>query len=257
MGILNITPDSFSDGGKYNQLESAVARAEEMYSEGVSIIDVGGESTRPGALPIDLETEISRVLPVVQEIAKRIPDIDISIDTYKADVAERCIEVGATLVNDISAGMFDSRMFSVVKNHDVPIVLMHTRGKPQVMQNDVSYENVVSDVKKHLISRIDKAHNMGISKLILDPGIGFGKNLEHNLSLLKAIADFKSLNLPVLVGVSRKSFLGKLLDLQIEERETATVITEAMALVNGADIIRTHNTKYASQLLTLYRALRN
>ena len=257
MGIINATPDSFSDGGKFNTVESALARAEQMASEGVTIIDIGGESTRPGATPINSETELTRVLPLVKEISKRFPTLDISIDTYKSDVAEQCIDCGATIINDISGGMFDNNMLKLASQKHVPIVIMHTTGKPQVMQNNIHYSDVMSDVKNHLENRINEAHDTGVTKIILDPGIGFGKTFEHNIEIIKEIAQFKSLNCPILIGVSRKSFLGKVLDLQIEERETATVITEAFSLINGADIIRTHNTALASQLLTLYKLLRN
>lgn len=255
MGIINVTPDSFSDGGKYNTVEGAITRAEQMLSDGVNIIDIGGESTRPGAEYVDSKTELSRVLPAVKEISKRFPKIDISIDTYKSDVAEQCIDNGATIINDISGGMFDVNMLKLATQKDVPIILMHTTGKPQVMQSNIHYSDVVFDVKKHLENRIIAAQEIGVNKIILDPGIGFGKTVEHNIKLIKEIAQFKSLNYPIMIGVSRKSFLGKLLDLQVDERETSTVITEAFSLVNGADIIRTHNTAFASQLLTLYKLL--
>ncbi|MGB9608420.1 MAG: dihydropteroate synthase, partial [bacterium] len=238
MGILNITPDSFYDGGRYNELDRAIARAEEMVEEGASIIDVGGESTRPGSESVSLEEELRRVIPAIKELVKRI-DLPISIDTYKAEVARRAIEEGAEMVNDISALRFDEKMVEVVREHKVAVVLMHMKGTPKDMQENPYYEDVVGEVYDFLKERVEWAQMNGIERdyLLIDPGIGFGKRTIDNIELIRRLSEFRSLGLPILIGPSRKSFLGNILGgLPPEERLEGTAAAVAVSVLKGASI---------------------
>ncbi len=250
MAILNVTPDSFSDGGKYTDINTILKTVEDMVKNNVDIVDVGGESTRPGAEPVTLEEEINRVIPVIKAIHNNFPEIDISIDTYKSKVANLAVENGAKFINDISAMTFDKEMIRVVANNDVKVVLMHILGTPKDMQNNPKYNDVINEVFNFLKVRVNFAIQNGVSEknIIIDPGIGFGKLLEHNLLLLKNIKKLKELNLPVLIGLSRKSMFGKLLNLNVDERDIATIITETYCVLNGADYIRTHNYINAVQM---------
>ncbi|MEE9429924.1 MAG: dihydropteroate synthase [Melioribacteraceae bacterium] len=257
IGILNVTPDSFSDGGKFVCVETAVTHALELLKDGADIIDVGGESSRPGAKPISDDEELSRVIPIIEEVIIRKPKTIISIDTTKAKVAEAALKAGATIVNDISGGTFDRKMFEVVAKYKVPIIIMHIQGKPKTMQKAPTYKNVVEEVYKYLEDKIIVAKGFNIEEIIVDPGIGFGKRVFENYELLKNINYFKKLNYPVLVGLSKKSFLGKVLNLKIDERENATTIAETFAIINGANIIRTHNVKNANQIKSLYSFVNN
>jgi len=258
MGILNITPDSFYDGGRYNELDRAIARAEEMAEEGAEIIDIGGESTRPGSEPISVEEEMRRVLPVIKELIKRV-DLPISIDTYKSEVAKAAIEEGAEIVNDISAIRFDEKMIEVVKEKKVAVVLMHMKGTPKDMQVKPYYEDVVGEVYDFLRERVEWAIKKGVDKdyLIIDPGIGFGKSVSDNLELIRRLPEFKSLGLPILVGPSRKSFIGNILGgLPPGERLEGTASAVAISVINGANIIRVHDVKEMRRVIEVAYAIK-
>jgi dihydropteroate synthase len=255
MGILNVTPDSFSDGGKYTDKSSALSYALEMIEEGVDIIDVGGESTRPGSDPVSEKEEIKRVIPVIIEILKKKSDAIISIDTTKAKVAEEALNNGALIVNDISGGTFEPEIFNMVRTFNAAMIIMHIKGKPKTMQDSPVYADVFSEVYDYLSAQSDKAFNHGIEKIIIDPGIGFGKRLEDNLSVIERLEDFKSLGFPLMVGVSRKSFIGNILNLSVEDRDDATNAINSFSLIKGVRIIRTHNIKKAVQTCNLFNTL--
>ena len=255
MGILNVTPDSFSDGGKFVDQSKAVDYALEMSEVGVDIIDVGGESTRPGSESVSESEELNRVIPVIIEILKRKPDTIISIDTTKAKVAEEALKYGATIVNDISGGTFDKDIFNVVKEFNAAMVFMHIKGKPKTMQHLPEYIDVVSEVYDYLARQTEIASGIGIKKIIVDPGIGFGKRVEDNLSLIERLEDFRSLGFPILIGLSRKSFIGNILNLPIEDRDDVTNALNSMALSKGVRIIRTHNVKQAVQTCKIYNSI--
>lgn len=258
MGILNVTPDSFSDGGLYDEPEKAVKRAFEMKEEGADIIDIGGESTRPGAKPCGVEEELKRVMPVVKKIIKENIGLPISIDTSKSEVAKACLEEGANMINDISALECDLKMAEIIASYKVPVVLMHMQGTPQTMQENPHYECVVSEIILYLRQRIKIAQELGIDKekIIIDPGIGFGKTLVHNLEILSKLREFRSLGRPILIGTSRKSFIGKVLDLPVEERLEGTAATIAVSILNGANIIRVHDVKAMSHIAKMVDAIK-
>jgi len=254
MGIVNVTPDSFSDGGKYFEKSKAVDYALKLIEDGAQIIDIGGESSRPGAEPVHLDEELKRVIPVIEELVKYKPDSFISIDTMKSIVAESALSIGAKIVNDISSFSYDKKMLEIVKKHNACVILMHMKGNPSNMQNSPYYEDVVSEVYDYLVEKTHTAQKNGIKNIIIDPGIGFGKRVMDNYELIKRLNEFKGIGLPILVGVSRKSFLGKALQLNIEERDDPTLAAETIAIKNGARIIRTHNVKKTvySSLVTKY-----
>jgi dihydropteroate synthase len=252
LGILNTTPDSFSDGGNYNKIDSAVSHSFDMINSGADIIDVGGESTRPGSDIVDAKEEINRVTPIIKKIKELKKDQLISIDTTKSVVAESAILNGAEIINDISGFTFDENMFQIAKDYNVWSILMHIKGNPKTMQNNPYYEEVISEIMDFLSRQIDKALKFGINKIIVDPGIGFGKRIIDNYEIIKRLEEFKSLGFPILIGLSRKSFLGKSLNLDVDERENATSVSETIAMLNGATFIRTHNvnkTKEASKIV--------
>jgi len=243
MGILNVTPDSFYDGGKYFSLEKAIKRAKEMEKEGADIIDIGGESTRPFSQPLDEGEEMKRVLPVIEELKNEIK-IPISIDTYKPRVAEKAIEKGANMINDIMA--MRKGMDKIVKEYDIPICIMHMKGSPKTMQINPFYEDVVEEIFYFLKERIEFARRMKIDeKIIIDPGIGFGKRtgkgIEDNCEIISRLYELKALGKPILIGISRKSFIGNILNVEVEERLEGSLGAEAIAIANGADIIRCHD----------------
>lgn len=244
MGILNVTPDSFSDGGQFYDRSRAVERALEMEEAGAHIIDIGGESTRPGADEVPLEEELSRTLPVIEGIRDH-SEVPISIDTYKSGVAEKALRAGAHWINDISALRFDPQMAKVAGKLEVPVVLMHMQGSPQTMQQNPTYEDVMVDIKEFFHSRIDYALEKGLdrSQLILDPGIGFGKTVEHNFEILRRFHEFVELDCPLLLGTSRKSFLGAVLDLPAEERLEGTLASNVVGILRGADVLRVHDVR--------------
>ena len=244
MGILNLTPDSFSDGGLFTSVDAAVENAERMVAEGADIIDVGGESSRPGADSVPAEVEMDRVLPVIERLAKAV-ETPISIDTYKSSVARYALDAGACIINDISALRGDPDMVRIVAEAGVPVVLMHMKGTPRNMQLDPRYDSLISEIISFLKARIQTAVDAGISpdQIIIDPGIGFGKTVVHNLEIIRRLREFKSLGKPILIGTSRKSFIGKVLDLPVDDRLEGTAATVALAISGGADIIRVHNVK--------------
>lgn len=263
MGILNVTPDSFYDGGMYFDSGRAVERALEMINEGADIIDVGGESTRPkssvygdGADVVDAEEELRRVLPVITKLAGQT-DVPISIDTYKSEVALRALEAGATIVNDISGFRFDARMPEAVARMEASVVIMHTQGTPKTMQMNPSYENLIREVRDYLHDGIILAKQHGIKQIIIDPGIGFGKTHEDSLRLLNRLSEFKSLEYPILVGASRKSFIGKVLDLPIEKRLEGSLAVAACSVLLGANIVRVHDVIETKYVVTMADAIKN
>lgn len=257
MGILNVTPDSFSDGGNYINLDAAFDHVSKMVADGADIIDVGGESTRPGAVQVPEDEELKRVLPIIQKIHREFPNQFISIDTTKSKVAELAIEAGAHIINDISSFEFDSDILKVAKKYRVPLVIMHIKGRPQTMQKQPIYEDVVSEVYESLESKIKKAKLAGVDNLIIDPGIGFGKRVSDNYELLNRLSEFKGLGYPIMVGVSKKSFLGKSLNINVEHREIPTTAAETMAINNGARIVRTHNVINAKQSAEIVNLFKN
>jgi dihydropteroate synthase len=255
MGIVNVTPDSFSDGGQFIDKKNAVNYGIEMVENGVDIIDIGGESTRPGSEPVSESEELSRVIPIIKEILNSKPDALISIDTTKAKVAEAALKSGALVVNDISGGTFEPDIFDVVAEFDAAMILMHTKGKPKTMQSSPVYTDVVSEVYDYLAAQSEIAFKHGIEKIIIDPGIGFGKRTEDNLDLIERLEDFKSLGFPIMIGLSRKSFIGNILNLLIEDRDDATNAMNSLAISKGARIIRTHNVKQAVQTCKLFNSM--
>jgi dihydropteroate synthase len=250
MGVVNITPDSFSDGGLYYDREAAVNQGKRLAAEGADILDIGGESTRPGSKPLTEEEEMGRVIPVIEELSRAI-DIPISIDTRRSQVARKAIQVGAEIVNDISALRFDPQMGIVCAEHRVPVVLMHMQGEPETMQIEPRYDNLLKEISGFFKERIAWAESQGIGsdQVILDPGIGFGKSLDqgHNLMILKNLQTFKSLGKPILIGPSRKSFIGKILGLPPQEREEGTMAAVVASILNGANIVRVHEVKKMSR----------
>jgi dihydropteroate synthase len=256
MGIVNVTPDSFSDGGLFFSQSAALDQALQLVADGADIIDIGGESTRPFADPISAAEELDRVIPLIEAI-RRHSDIPISIDTYKADVAHAALDAGANLINDISALRFDPNMVQLAAHSGVPVILMHMQGQPRDMQVAPHYDNLVAEVKTFLAQRRDFALSHGVSaaNLILDVGIGFGKTISHNLELIRRLDEFHDLGCPLLLGVSRKAFIGKLLDAPATERDIGSLGAIAVGLTRGAHIIRTHNVLLAKQLTTIIKAV--
>ena len=246
MGILNVTPDSFSDGGYYLDAQNATDHAEMMVAEGADIIDVGGESSRPGASPVSADDELARVLPVIEAIADKV-DVPISIDTYKSTVARQALEAGANIVNDITALRGDPEMADSIAQMGAGVVLMHMKGTPRTMQRSPSYQDVVTEVITWLQQRIGTAKARGIlpERIMVDPGIGFGKSLNrsHNLQILRRLDEFRCLNKPLLIGTSRKAFIGKILGLPEGDRVEGTAATVAWSIAHGADVVRVHDVK--------------
>jgi len=245
MGILNVTPDSFSDGGQYNSRDAALKQVAQMLPY-IDILDIGGESTRPNAQPVSAEEESDRLLPIIEAVRAEYPHLPISVDTVKSSVAKAAISAGADMLNDVSAGRFDPEMFPLVGKLQVPIFLMHMQGKPRTMQENPKYRNVVKDVKQFLTDAILVAKACGIPKhlVAIDPGIGFGKTLEHNLELLRNLQPFQEVGTPLLLGVSRKSFIGKLCDrADPKDRLFGTVAACTACIAGGADILRVHDPK--------------
>ncbi|WP_225977387.1 dihydropteroate synthase [Nostoc sp. CENA543] len=250
MGVLNVTPDSFSDGGEFNNVAAALSQAQAMVAAGADIIDVGGQSTRPGAEQISLEDELNRVLPIIEALRPKI-SVPISVDTTRADVAKASVEAGADIINDISGGTFDEQMLPTAASLGVPIVLMHIQGTPQTMQQMTNYQDVVKEIASFLAKQIAIATDLGIdsTKIIIDPGIGFAKNYEQNLEILRRLEELRSLNCPILVGVSRKSFIGRILNQpDPKARVWGTAAACCAAIFNGADILRIHDVKEISDV---------
>ena len=257
VGILNITPDSFSDGGRYLDADAAIAHGVKLAEEGADLIDIGGESTRPGARPVSAEEELERVLPVIRGL-RRALSIPLSIDTYKARVARVALGEGVDVVNDISALRFDPEMVRVIAAEKVPVVLMHMQGTPRTMQERPHYTDVVAEVKAFLQERVEfaLASGVGPEQIVVDPGIGFGKELEHNLALLRGLPALASLGQPILVGPSRKTFIGKILGVGPEERLEGSLAAAVAAVLAGANIIRIHDVREAHRAIGIADALR-
>lgn len=256
MGIINVTPDSFSDGGFFLDPDAALRHAEQLVADGADLLDVGGESTRPGAQAVPVEDELARVIPVIRRLAARVR-VPVSIDTSKAEVARQAIDAGAVMVNDVTALQGDPQMAAVVARANVPVVLMHMRGTPQTMQRRPRYRDVVQDVRAFLRDAIRRAERAGISpgRILIDPGLGFGKTVEHNLALLHHLDALARLGKPVVIGPSRKSFIGRVLNVEVEERLAGTLACIAFAIQHGASMVRVHDVKPVKQLLTMWDAL--
>ena len=257
MGILNVTPDSFSDGGLFFDKDNAVSHGVKMVEEGADIIDIGGESTKPGSKPIELEEELRRVIPVIESIAKEA-DVPISIDTYKSTVAQRAIEAGAEIINDISGLHFDPDLAKVAAKWNIPLSLMHIRGTPETMQKNVHYDSLFSEILQYLKDSIQRAESAGLDpgQIIIDPGIGFGKTAEDNLLIIKNLHEFRILGKPILLGTSRKSFIGKILNAEVGDRLEGTLSSMAIGVLNGAHIIRSHDVLQAKKALAVADAIR-
>ncbi len=252
MGILNVTPDSFSDGGKFKSHDQAIGHAVKMIKEGANIIDIGGESTRPGAKAVQLEEELMRIIPIIEAIRLK-SDCLISIDTYKSKVAEAALDAGADMVNDISGLTFDHNMASLVAERNVPVIIMHIKGKPRDMQKNPNYDNLIKEIKVFFELQIAIAKRAGIDSgnIILDPGIGFGKRLEDNFEIIRELGQISTMGYPVLLGPSRKSFIGLTLDLPIEERMEGTLASITAGVINGARIVRVHDIRATRRTLTI------
>lgn len=256
IGILNVTPDSFSDGGAFLSERAAIDHGVALVEHGADVVDVGGESTRPGSDPVSVQEELRRVLPVIDQLATQIPGVPISIDTRKAEVAARALGAGAAIVNDVSAGA-DPDMFDVVREHASALVLMHMKGDPKTMQEAPYYEDVVGEVHEYLRERIESAEFAGIEadRIAIDPGIGFGKNLRHNLTLMRRVDAFLDLGRPVLVGPSRKRFIGELLDLPADERVEGTAGAVAWMVARGVHVVRVHDVREITRAVRIVDAI--
>ncbi|UCC40097.1 MAG: dihydropteroate synthase [Candidatus Aminicenantes bacterium] len=257
-GVINVTPDSFSDGALYIDRDKATERGVELVSEGSDIIDIGGESTRPGSESVSVEEELNRVVPVISALRKKT-DIPISIDTTKPEVAEAALNAGADIINDISSLLFDPRMGPLAARMDVPVILMHMKGTPKTMQLNPSYENVTFELKAFLKERLETAEAHGIKKekLIIDPGIGFGKRFEDNLTLINNLSSLEELGRPVLVGISRKSFIGRILNVPPQERLEGTIASAILSIANGAHILRVHDVASVKKAILVAEAIMN
>ncbi len=257
MGVLNVTPDSFSDGGLFFRPDQAVAQGEALAAQGADLLDIGGESTRPFSESISTEEEIRRIVPVIKDLVRRTP-IPISVDTYKAEVARAALDAGAALVNDISALGFDPQLARVIAEYRVPVILMHIKGTPRDMQVRPTYAFLLEEIRQFFVERMALAQRQGISRemILIDPGIGFGKTIDHNLTLIKQLEYFQNLDRPVVLGTSRKSFIGKIT--RQEEplnRDWGTAATLAIGAVNGAHMVRVHNVQAAKQVLAVVDAI--
>lgn len=255
MGILNITSDSFYDGGKYKTQKDILIQCEKMLSEGAAIIDIGAVSTRPGADKVSEENEIARLLPVLKIIRKYFSDAIISIDTYRSSIVEIVINNGADIINDISGGNFDDRMFETIAKLKVPYIMMHIKGTPQNMQVNPTYKNVVKEIKDFFFKKIEELKTIGVNNIIIDPGFGFGKTVEHNYEILNNLDSFKSFGLPILVGLSRKSMINKVLKIKPENALNGTTVLNTIALLKGADILRVHDVKEAVEVIKIVSEL--
>ncbi len=256
MGVINVTPDSFSDGGHFFLKDRAIDQALALEADGADIIDIGGESTRPYAEKVSLEQELERVVPVIEELSKTVR-VPISIDTYKAKVADSSIKAGASIINDISALRFDPEMAPVAGNAGVPVILMHMKGTPGNMQNNPEYLDLMGEITEFFQEAVNRAEKSGIPKdmLVIDPGIGFGKSFNHNLEIIRDLRKLEAIGLPVLLGSSRKAFIGNILDKTPDERDTGTMATVAAGIMNGAHIVRVHNVKMAKETVKVMDAI--
>ncbi len=257
MGILNVTPNSFYDGGKFTLSENGLSQVGKMLEEGATFIDIGAYSSKPNAEFVSEEEERKRILPVVQGILNQFPDALLSIDTFRSGIASVCIENGAAIINDISAGNLDEKMMEVIAKHNVPYIMMHMRGTPQTMQSQTNYENIVKEIVFYFSEKVSKARSLGINDLIIDPGFGFAKTLEQNYEILQNFELFKMLDLPLLAGVSRKSMVYKPLGLTANEALNGTTVLSTIALTKGANILRVHDVKEAVECVKLAKKIMN
>lgn len=256
MGILNITPDSFYKQSRTVSIKAALKKAEEMVRDGADIIDVGGESTRPGASPLSEKEELKRVLPVIKGLIKNF-DVPLSVDTYKSTIARAVLEEGASIINDISGLMFDPKMAKTIASSKAGVVIMHIKGNPKTMQKKPVYKSLMKEIATYLNKSIKRAVSAGISenRIIIDPGIGFGKTFAHNITILKRLAELKKLNKPILLGLSRKSFIGKILNLPAEERLEGSLAASIIGVINGARILRTHDVKETKRAVAVAESI--
>lgn len=251
MGILNITPDSFFDGGRYTNEKSIIEQVEKMLSEGATIVDIGANSTRPGAEEVSENEELERLLPVIKNIRKRYNKVIISADTFRSAVARKAFDAGADIINDVSGGTLDNNMFATVADVKAPYILMHMQGTPKNMQKDPQYTDVVVEVKSFFQKKIQQLNNAGVQQIIIDPGFGFGKTVSHNFTLLKNLKEFGSFGYPVLAGLSRKSMVNKVLGTLPADALNGTTVLNTLALLNGASILRVHDVKEAIETIKL------
>ena len=255
MGVLNVTKDSFFDGGRYHALDTALAQAEKMLAEGADIIDIGGMSSRPGAELISPKEEQARILPIIEQLKKRFPEAFISVDTVYSSTVERVFDFGADMINDVSAGAFDDKMYETVTRLDIPYILMHMQGRPKDMQDHPAYDDVTLGVLDFFIEHIQNLRSLGVADIIVDPGFGFGKSVTHNYTLLQKMHVFKILDCPILAGVSRKSMIYKVLGTQPSQALNGTTALHIVALQQGARILRVHDVKEAVEVITLWKQL--
>ena len=253
MGILNVTPDSFFDGGRYTNDCEVLQRVEQMLTDGATFIDVGGYSSKPNAAAVTVQEEKARTIPVVASIVQHFPEAIVSIDTFRSDVAQLCLDQGAAIVNDISAGLLDPLMLKIIANYQVPYIMMHTKGTPQTMSALAQYDDLVKEILFYFSERIAAARSLGISDLIVDPGFGFAKTIDQNFELLRHLDIFKNLDLPILAGVSRKSMIHKTLQIKPEEALNGTTVLNTLALEKGAAILRVHDVKEAVETIKLWQ----
>jgi dihydropteroate synthase len=254
MGVVNVTPDSFSDGGLFLDAKTAIAHANQLVIDGADLIDIGGESTRPGSAPLSVKEELQRVLPVVTRLVREL-SVPISIDTYKPQVAEACLKAGVHLLNDIT-GLANPAMVALAAEYDVPVIIMHMKGTPKTMQEHPTYHDLIGEINTFFRERVAVARTGGIKNVILDPGIGFGKILEHNLLILKRLDAFMTHGWPILVGPSRKSFIGTITGLPAQERLEGTIAAVAVAVMNGAHIVRVHDVRQCKRAIQVVDAIR-
>ena len=257
MGILNLTDDSFFDGGKYSNKEEIIAKCKTMLDEGATIIDIGAQSSRPGATQISSKEELKKLIPIIKLLKNNFPNILISVDTFWSNTAIECALVGIDVINDISAGEMDKEMFPIIAELNIPYIMMHMKGNPQNMQNHPEYNNIVDEVSTYFSNKIEELNILGFNKIIIDPGFGFGKTLEHNYQILNNLDAFKYLKCPILTGTSRKSMIYNLLDTTADNALNGTTITNTMALLNGANILRVHDVKQAIECIKITTFAKN
>ena len=257
MGILNVTPDSFFDGGLYNTEKKVDIQVTKMIEDGMDILDVGGYSSRPGAKEISINEEIDRVVPVVKFIRKTYPELILSVDTFRSEVARDCLDLGIDIINDISAGCIDKNILDVVAEYNCPYIMMHMKGTPQTMQVNPEYENLIKELLIYFAKRIYLAREKGIIDIIVDPGFGFGKTLDHNYTIMKKIENFKLLDLPILVGISRKSFITKQLDIDKKDSLNGTTALNMYFLEKNINILRVHDVKEAKECIMLHEKIKS
>ena len=252
MGIINITPDSFYEGSRHREMNDILKQVDKMMDQGADLIDIGGYSSRPGADDIPLQEELDRVIPVIRNVADKFPQVRISVDTFRSEVARQALDNGAAMINDISAGLLDNAMMDVVSKYQVPYVMMHMKGTPQTMKSLNQYDDLITEIIHYFSERIRRANELGINDLIIDPGFGFAKNIDQNFELLKRLSHLEHLELPLLIGVSRKSMVHKTLGIKPEEALNGTTALNMLALDRGASILRVHDVKEAVECCKLY-----